>query len=337
MKKNISQLWNRPLSITENNFVNKSLSNWACNTAVGCEHACRFCYVPQVSTRRMAPKLKELGVEDPDLQWGQYVFPRPFDRQLFLRTLKAAENTKREELKPDGNRAIMFCSTTDPFQVIRNDDPATQRQLQAAFEANMTEALTLIRDHSTLRVRILTRSPLAKKFFPLMASFGPRLMFGMSIPTLDNELAKIYEPQAPAPTQRLATLKAAQDAGLNIYAAMAPTYPECTDTDLLGTLVALASIRVLTIFHEPINIRAENVERINQHARSLGRTMKTEVFDTTDTWKLYAMQQLTTVEKIANRLGCGNRLHLWPDKALNHYATHEWLGRWWNRISEWPL
>jgi DNA repair photolyase len=53
----------------------------------------------------------------------------------------------------------------------------------------------------------------------------------MSIPTLNNALAKAYEPNAPAPTQRLATLQAAKKAGLHVYAAIAPTYPECDYAD----------------------------------------------------------------------------------------------------------
>jgi len=32
-------MWDKPVVISENNFVCKSLSNWALNTAVGCDHA----------------------------------------------------------------------------------------------------------------------------------------------------------------------------------------------------------------------------------------------------------------------------------------------------------
>lgn len=70
----LTDFWPKPLAIAENNFKYKSLSNWSCNIAVGCEHACRFCYVPEVSTNRMAKKLeRNFGVADPDAQWGEYV------------------------------------------------------------------------------------------------------------------------------------------------------------------------------------------------------------------------------------------------------------------------
>ena len=88
----------------------------------------------------------------------------------------------------------------------------------------------------------------------------------MSLPALRNDLSKIYEPKAPAPSQRLATLRAAHEARLNVYVAVAPTHPECDEADLRATLQAVAEIKPVTIFHEPINIRAENVERFESHA-----------------------------------------------------------------------
>ena len=96
-------------------------------------------------------------------------------------------------------------------------------------------------------------------------------MVGASIPTLDNTLARIYEPHAPAPTRRLETLQAAKEAGLNVFAALAPTYPECDEADLRRTMTALAQIEPATLFMEPINIRAENVDRIAAHAQLVGR------------------------------------------------------------------
>ena len=59
-------MWSSPAVIAPNNFVYKSLSDWAFNVAVGCSHACRFCYVPSAATIKQGPKLAEYGVKDPD-------------------------------------------------------------------------------------------------------------------------------------------------------------------------------------------------------------------------------------------------------------------------------
>ena len=240
----------------------------------------------------------------------------------------------------------MYCSTTDPYQVIHHPNPEQQRSLSQHSRHLVRRSLELIRDNSTLNVRILTRSPLARADFDLFKSFGPRLLFGMSLPTLRNDLAKIYEPKAPAPSQRLAALRAAREAGLHIYVAVAPTYPECDESDLRATLNAVAELEPVTIFHEPINIRAENVERIQVHADELGVKLNTDVFQTREQWQDYAVNALQTVERLADDLGIADRLHLWPDKSLGNIGVsarmlrpteyHVWLRKYWERISEWP-
>jgi len=364
-------IWHAPAVIAENHFVYKSLSNWAFNVAVGCSHACRFCYVPSAATIKQGPRLAEYGVKDPDPEWGDYVLLRPWDEQKFLASLRAAETTPRKQLKPDGNRAVIYSSTTDPYQVIRHPDPARQRELAGHARFLVRRSLELIRDESTINVRILTRSPLARGDFDLFKSFGKRLVFGMSLPTLRNDLAKVYEPKAPAPSQRLATLHAAKEAGLHVYVALAPTYPECDEADLRATLQAVAELEPITIFHEPINIRAENVARIERQAEALGlvplrkfaqsdtlsssteeragvrsRILRTDVFATRESWQDYAVNALHTVSEIAKELGIEKHLHLWPDKSLGSQSLADRmrnpskylkrLEHWWHRVSEWP-
>jgi DNA repair photolyase len=338
--------WHAPAVIAENNFIYKSLSNWAFNVAVGCSHACRFCYVPSVATIKQAAKLAEYRVRDPDAEWGDYVLLRTWEEDKFLASLRAAENTPLSQLKPGGNRAVIYCSTTDPYQVIRHPDPVRQRELAGHSRVLVRRSLELIRDHSTLNVRILTRSPLARADFDLFRSFGRRLVFGMSLPTLRNDLSRVYEPKAPAPSQRLATLRAAREAGLHVYVALAPTYPECDEADLRATLEAVAELDPITIFHEPINIRAENVARIEAQARALGVHLQTQVFATRESWQDYAIRSLHAVLHLARELGIERHLHLWPDKSLgcqslvrrmpNPQGYLKRLEHWWHRVSEWP-
>ncbi|MFN7140277.1 MAG: hypothetical protein ACK4UN_13155, partial [Limisphaerales bacterium] len=245
------------------------------------------------------------------------------------------------------NRAVMYCSTTDPYQIIHHPNPERQRMLLAHARHLVRRSLELIRDRSSLNVRILTRSPLAKADFELYTTFGTRLLFGMSVPTLRNDLSRIYEPKAPAPSQRLATLRAAREAGLNVYVAIAPTYPECDEADLRATLQAVSEVNPVTIFHEPINIRAENVQRIQSHANELGISLKTDVFGSRQQWQDYSINALQTVEKIAAEIGVADQLHLWPDKSLGNLGVAnrmpkpreylQWLRKSWARISEWPV
>ena len=360
--------WNEPAVIALNDFKYKSLSNWSFNISVGCSHACRFCYVPSTSTNKQAPRLKSYQVTDPDEQWGEYSLLRPWREKDFLASLKKAEAIPRKGLKPDGNRAVMFCTTTDPYQVFKASTPEKTNLLNQSANALVRKALIAIRDQSTLNVRILTRGPLARLDFDLFKSFGNRLVFGMSLPTLRNDLSKIYEPKAPAPSQRLKTLQEAKKAGLHVYVAMAPTYPECDEADLRATLTAIKELDPITIFHEPINIRAENVARIQAHARELGVNVNTQVFASKNAWRRYAVESLLMVQRLATEMGVINHLHLWPDANLATKSQflslrrsqrvgltkrqvqlaneqdekdydekyYPWLEGWWTRVSEWP-
>ena len=254
-------------------------------------------------------------------------------------------------------------------------NPQKQKLLIHHARFLVRKALELILQHSSLNVRILTRSPLAREDFDLFKKFGDRLLFGMSIPTLNDRLLKIYEPHAPSARQRIETLEKAAVAGIPLYVAVAPTYPECDEDDLRATLKAIRPLNPLTVFHEPINIRAENVERIAKHAAGLKPPVKlrTEVFATPETWRRYAVEQLMAMQKVATELGMEDHLHLWPDKKLRSEGAFmrarrdefkratagrpatareslgrrtadqaafqeflHWLDHWHSRISEWP-
>lgn len=342
--------------IERNRFKYKSLSSWAYNIAMGCNHACRFCYVPSQSTNKYPDELKLYGVNDPDAEWGDYVLLRAWDEKKFRNSLKQAMELKAEELNPDGNRAVILCSTTDPYQtVVAAGDAPRQTVLNTLRQTLVRRALELILEESDLNVRILTRSPLAKQDFELYKRFGHRLVFGMSLPTLEENLRKLYEPNAPGVKRRLDTLKLAKDMGLHVYVAMAPTSPECREDDLRATLTKIKELKPLTIFHEPINLRAENVARIAKHAEELKVVFNQRPL-LKENWAAYALWQLKMVESIATELGLEKQLHLWPDKSLgrrdvwtqarrtmNQPATDQkftehlkWLDRWWKRISEWP-
>jgi hypothetical protein len=336
----------------------------------------------------MSETMADYGVADPDADWGKYVLLRRWDRDIFLHSLGKAELTDPTTLESGGNRAVIYCSTTDPYQTFRGQKPEVrgqrsedgeQKENKLHHEARgmVRESLELIRDYSTLNVRILTRSPMAVLDFDLFKSFGPRLMFGMSLPTLNDRLAQIYEPHAPSPSARLRCLERAAQYGLNTFVAVAPMYPEIGRMDLERTLSAITGIQQekaeraegrqapsskpssplsplppvgssgpLTIFAEPINIRAENVARIATHADRLGLKMRVEVFESRRAWEEYAIGQLQLIEQVAGELGLAERLHLWPDHTLGSRHTSErqpdpaaymrWITGWWVRKSEWP-
>lgn len=343
----ISALHDSPATIERNHFLYKSLSSWALNLFMGCSHACRFCYVTDTSANKQSALLRSFGVIDPVKDWGNYVLVRPWDRRKFMASLAKAEKTPVSKLNRDGNRAVFLCSTTDPYQVIRNPDAVKHKLLNEHARQMLRDALEAIRDHSTLNVRILTRSPLAREDFDIFKTFGNRLLLGTSLPTLDPVLAKLYEPKVPAPAQRLKLLTDAHAAGIHTYVAVAPVFPEVGYEGMLEVFNEVKAAMPWTIFMEPVNLRLGIAERIREEARRLGRDIDMTPYAGGPVWARYAIQSLRDAERAAMATGQLDRLHLWPDhealgaakvvKAQKDQETYlKWLQGYWNRVSEWP-
>ena len=317
--------------IAESNFQHKSLCCFSCNIATGCCHGCSFCYVPETATIKQEARLENIlglipgawkeerlaGNHWGDTQWGNYSFLREWDEAEFKKSLKAAMR-KVDRLPAEGNRGVMFCTTTDPYQTLSiPGNPGKTAILNTHRRNIVRKALEMIRDFSDLNVRILTRSPLAVEDFDIYRTLGNRLLFGMSIPTLDSQWSSVYEPHAPGPQAKIRTLAKAVEAGVHVYVALAPTIPDEGENELRETIRTLMEFNPVTLFHEPINLRAENLARIEAKARELGREVRSEVFQSRERWREYAFRQFDMVDRICQELNVPEGvLHQWPDKDL---------------------
>lgn len=343
----IVALHDQPVTIEANNFRYKSLSSWCCNTFLGCMHACPICFAPETSANKQKSMLRSFGVVNPVLDWGRYLLLRPLDKQKFLASLRKANNTHPGLRKRDGNDAVMFCTTTDAYQVIHHPAPEEQRRFQRLSRNTRRWMLKAIRDYSSLNVRVLTRSPLAAEDFDIFQSFGDRLLLGTSLPTLDATISRIYEPNVSAPRHRLKLLTDAHAAGIHTYVAVAPVYPEIGYDGMLEVFEAVKAAKPCTVFMEPVNLKLQIAERVQRSARERGQDIDITPFSDSRAWADYAIRTLRDAERAAAVAGISDRLHLWPDhKGLSlksvierqpdPEAYLEWLRRWWNRVSEWP-
>lgn len=343
----IVALHDQPVTIEANNFRFKSLSSWCCNTFLGCMHACPICFAPETSANKQKGMLRSFGVADPVLDWGRFLLLRPLDKPKFLASLRKADQTHPGLRKRDGNDAIMFCSTTDAYQVIHHPVPEEQRRFQRLTRSSRRWMLEAIRDHSSLNVRVLTRSPLAAEDFDIFQSLGDRLLLGTSLPTLDPKISRIYEPNVSAPRHRLKLLTDAHAAGIHTYVAVAPVYPEIGYDGMLEVFEAVKAANPWTVFMEPVNLKLQIAERVQRSARERGQDIDIAPFSDSRAWADYAIQTLRDAERAAGVAGISDRLHLWPDhKGLSLKSVVErqsdpeayldWLRGWWNRVSEWP-
>jgi DNA repair photolyase len=241
------------LTWVEKGGVGKELSDgWSLNFAIGCTHACRFCYVDSIH-KRYGQKRAGNIVNRP---WGNY-FLIPSNIEQAIRETNWS--------KWEGLEAMMS-STHDPYlpQLL----PITKKILEAALPAGV-------------RLCIQTRSPLVLKDLPLLAKYRDQVRLQVSVATMDRKLASIIEPRVAPPESRLRVLEEASRNGIDTGVILAPIFPPVSlrpdvrhDMELLAEEVG--KIAPNHIYGESLHIRGSNMSEIEI---SLGMRIEIGNFD----------------------------------------------------------
>ncbi|MDM7459728.1 MAG: PA0069 family radical SAM protein, partial [Paracoccus sp. (in: a-proteobacteria)] len=194
----------------------------------GCEHGCIYCYA--------RPSHGYLG-----LSAGI-----DFETKIIAKA-DAARRLAIELARPTYRVApIALGTNTDPYQ------PVESRL------AIMPEILRVLRDWNH-PVTLVTRGRTVLRDLDLWAELAARdqAAIGVSITTLDRDLARRLEPRAPAPETRLAMIRALSRAGIPVRVMVAPVIPVLTEPEIEAILTAArdagastASMIALRLPHE---------------------------------------------------------------------------------------
>jgi len=291
--------------LQESELNKKGLCDYVINIASGCLHGCTFCYVPSTPAIRVKQsELQEKGVNDPQMDWGNYLFIReeiPEQLDKILSRKKAWRTTK------EGKGVVLLCSGTDPYQ----------NKQTAVLTRQVVEILL----NYNKRVRILTRSPLWLDDLDILNH--ENVTVGMSLPHLDDELSRKIEPSSPPPTSRYQALLKAAASNCRLYVALAPTPPFMQKDDFKQHLEKIMCLNPEVIFWEPINARGSNGKRM----RSAGLNFVEDVM-TKKLWAECFIRQWHDIESAAQEVGCINKLHIWVDPQLRGFVEDKKLNKW---------
>jgi DNA repair photolyase len=212
------------------------------NPFKGCEHGCIYCFA--------RPTHAYLNLS-PGLDFETRLFHKP-DAPDRLR----AELSARSYKNP---LPITLGINTDAYQPIERKLQLTRRLLEVLWEFRHP-------------VTILTKSALLTRDLDILSQMAREnlVSVGVSITSLDPVLARSMEPRAATPSKRIATIRAAAEAGLPVTVMSAPVIPGLTCHELESILEAAreagATRAGMTLVRLPYEIKDLFAEWLTAHA-----------------------------------------------------------------------
>jgi DNA repair photolyase len=174
---------------------------WTINPYRGCEFGCHYCYA------RYTHEFMEM--------WDS----RDFERKIYAKV--DAPERLRAELRQgrDKGLPIALGTATDPYQPAERQFAITRRMLEVFAEFR------------GLDLSITTKSVLILRDIDLLQSLAERHRFSvhMTVTTHHERLARLLEPKAPTPAQRLEAVRKLAQAGIRVGVNAMPVLPGLND------------------------------------------------------------------------------------------------------------
>lgn len=191
MVKRLSEITASSILVPQKSGSLSGHYDFTLNPYAGCAFKCSYCYVPKF------PNGKHHYTE-----WGDWVEVKTNAPQLI----------QKERTKVFGSR-IFFGSATDPYQYLELKYRLSRRCLEQLLK------------YKPKRITLHTRSHLVLEDIDLLKQFGNTLSVGISITTDKENIAREFEPNAPAIKRRIELLAKLHQAGIKVHVSMAPLLP----------------------------------------------------------------------------------------------------------------
>lgn len=201
---------------------------WTVNPYRGCSHACVYCFA------RSSHRYLELDAG------------ADFDQQVIVK-VNVAEVLRAELAKRSWQQDLVALGT--------NTDPYQRAEGRYRLMPGIIDALA----DSGTPISILTKGTLLRRDLPLLerAAGSAPVDLSMSIAVFDDALQRSVEPGTPTTAARLATVRAAADAGFRVTVFVMPIMPWLTDSDvqLDDALARIADAGAVRVVFGPLHLR----------------------------------------------------------------------------------
>ena len=201
--------------------------DYAINPFLGCAHGCRYCY---------AVFMRKYSRQHRTAPWGSFVEVKV----NIVEVLRAELRRKKQ-----AGRALL-ASVCDPYQPVEETYRLTRKCLEVLSDFGWG-------------IDILTRSPLVIRDLDILQA-APQVTVGFSIPTDDDRVRKVLEPQAPPIDARLRALRTLHAAGLHTWVFVAPMLPMNPDR-----LYEAVAPHIDHLMVDPLNYRNQVKDIFHRH------------------------------------------------------------------------
>ena len=185
------------------------LDDYSINPYQSCPFNCVYCYTRGSKYGTNLAKTLSVKANAPEL----------LEKQLSLRARK-------------GQYGIIAIASQEPYPPVEKDLKMTQRLLEIILKHKFpitisTKSTLIVRDLDILKE--IDKNAILPE--DLKYKLGHGVIISTSISTLDERLARLFEPGAPAPSERLATIKRCKDEGFLTGVNFIPILPFLSDLD----------------------------------------------------------------------------------------------------------
>jgi len=177
------------------------------------------------------------------------------------------------------------------------------------------EMVQVLLDDTDWDVRLLSKSPLIKLIAQsLKGEQKRRVIFGLSIGTLDDELARAIELTCPSPSRRCEAHRWLQDQGYRTFAMLCPILPQPLDQFVRKALEAIRPDQCEHVWAEVLNVRGESMTQTlaslenNQHHKAADDLRAICGQGKRHAWEDYARETFLALAQATPKLEGGPRL-----------------------------
>lgn len=206
-----------PREISAKTILNKKkkpdewfLDDYTLNPYSGCSFNCLYCYI----------------------RGSKYGIHMEEKLAVKINAVELLEKQLQNLAKKNKYGVIVLASATDPYLQIEKDTGLTRKLLEVILKYHfplhvVTKSDLVIRDFDLLSE--IDKNAILPPNLEGKTNHGVFITFSFS--TLDHSVAKIIEPGATSPSERLKTLEQTSSAGFHCGVSMMPLLPFISDTE----------------------------------------------------------------------------------------------------------